>query len=140
MDIGVFAELGQVTNVCLAGRFPGSDALTLSFLCANGERKTYPITDGAACMIWHYLTKHLFPRAAGVLTPRAATAVVRPGLFASTIFAVKVLPRGQEMIEIAGISALNGWAIYITREEAFELWACLDQALNLSTHYSLGNA
>lgn len=129
MDQDNFTDLGIVTNLRIEESPSEPGTFSLFFRPANGEQQRLLFTESATRVLWHYLTQMLYPRAAGSLTSKAATAAISLATSMTAIFAVKVVDKGKQ-IEVIGVSTLNGWSFRLTREDAGELWRLLEDVLH----------
>ncbi len=132
MQQGKPVDLGFVSNLAVI-RKPGSDELLMMVgQSQQGTRWVKIITRGAAQALWFHLTQYLYPRAAAQLTPRAATAVLRPsGSPTVTPFMEVSNLQDKKIIRVTGIGSAEDWVIYFSHDEGFELWAALEKILNV---------
>lgn len=124
-------DLGFVTNLAIIKK-PGSDDLLMMVgQSEQAGRWVKVITKGAAQALWFHLTQYLYPRAAAQITPRAATAVLRPSSSPTvTPFMEATNFEDKKIVRVRGLGSLEEWVIYFTHEEGFELWAALEKMLN----------
>src|SRR5689334_12256117 len=125
-------DLGFVSNLAVIKK-PGSDELLMMVgQSQQSGRWVRIITRGAAQTMWFHLTQFLSPRAAGQLTPRAATAVIRPSAspLVTPFLEVQNLEE-KKLIRVHGIGGAEEWVVYFSYDEGFELWAALEKVLNV---------
>jgi hypothetical protein len=124
-----FTELGTITNLRIKESPDMPGTFSLHFQDTRNEQQRHLLTEGAARLLWYYLTQILYPRAMGSLMSRAATATISLASSMSAIFALKVADKGEH-IEVIAVSAVNGWSFRFSREEGHELWALLENVLH----------
>ncbi|HEC22419.1 MAG TPA: hypothetical protein ENI95_05840 [Chloroflexi bacterium] len=132
MNEDTFTDLGIVSNLSVVEDRANPGTLFLSLSDTRSQRTTLSLTQGAAQVLWFYLTQLLFPRAAAQLTPRVTTATLQPAPNLQVVFAVKVwMEKKSGLIEVIGVSAVEGWRFRFTPEEGHELWASLEEVLHI---------
>ena len=125
-----FEDSGTITNLSAFQKPGKSDTILLIGRAETGGQWTRVLTHGAATALWFYLVKILFPRAAGQLTPRMATAALRDADSPKVATMVRVRVNEETgMIEVGGIGGRHAWVIRFDHEEGYELWASLEGVL-----------
>lgn len=128
MNSDFVVSLGEVRNISVTKITGVSDMVDVHFYTADEVRRGFSLTIGAARTLWYRLTELLYPNAARQLTPRAATATVRPASPLTVAFAAKAeLLLAPKRIEITVASASQGWSMELSFEESYELWAYLSE-------------
>jgi len=125
-------DLGLVSNLAMIKKPGSEDLLMLVGQSQQSGRWVRIITRGAAQTMWFYLTNFLYPRAAAQLTPRAATAVLKPSDSPVVTPFLEVLNlEEKKIIRLHGVGSAEEWVAYFTHDEGFELWAALEKILNV---------
>jgi hypothetical protein len=124
-------DLGQVNNVAVIQK-PGVSETLLMVGQAPSGRWARIMTRGAAQALWFHLTQILYPRAAGQLTQRAQTAVLKKSDAPTITSFVEVFNvEDKQMIRLRGMGGIEEWVVYFNYDEAHELWAGLEKVLKV---------
>lgn len=125
-------DMGFVTNLAVIKKPGANETLLVVGLSQSAGRWVRLMTRGAAQALWFHLTNILYPRAAGQITTRAQTAVLRKGEGPDvTSFFEVVSNQDRKLIRVRGIGGTAEWLIYFTYDEGYELWASLEKILNV---------
>ena len=128
MDSDFIVSLGEIRSISITQRPNSTDLLDVHFYTSDDVRRGFSLTIGGARTLWYRLTEILYPNAARQLTPRAATATVRPATPLTIGFAAKVeMLSNPRRLEITVVSATQGWSMEISIEEGYDLWAYLSE-------------
>ena len=124
-------DLGLVGNLAIIRKPSAPDKLLFVGTSQEHARWVRVITRGAAQTLWFHLTHILYPRAADQITPRAATAMLRPpdAPNLTTSFFVHH-DKDKRMIKVQGIGSKLGWMMHFPMDEGYELWASLEDILD----------
>lgn len=135
MNSDFIVSLGEVRNLSVTKKPNVPDMVDFHFYTADEVRRGFSLTVGAARTLWYRLTEILYPSAAQQLTPRAATATVRPASPLTVAFAASVqMLEAPKRLEITVVSATQGWSMEISVEDGYDLWAYLsDRCAPLAT-------
>jgi hypothetical protein len=124
-------DLGFVNNLTVIKKPGGSETLLLIGQSRNG-RWARVMTRGAAQTLWFHLTIILYPRAAGQITHRAQTAVLRRSTDPLITNFFEVTNNGElKQIRLRGLGGEEEWLIHFTHEDGYELWAALEKILDV---------
>lgn len=123
-------DLGFVNNLAVIKKPGANETLLLIGQSQSAGRWARVMTRGAAQSLWFYLTTILYPRAAGQITHRAQTAVLRRSTdpLITNFFEVTNLQEKQ-VIRLRGLGGAEEWLVYLTHEEGYQLWASLEKVL-----------
>lgn len=124
-------DLGFVNNLTVIKK-PGASETLLLIGQAQSGRWVRVMTRGAAQTLWFHLTTILYPRAAGQITHRAATAVLRRSTdpLITNFFEVTNY-EDRKQIRMRGLGGEEEWLIYFTHEDGYDLWAALEKILDV---------
>jgi hypothetical protein len=124
-------DLGFVNNLTVIKKPGGSETLLLIGQSQSG-RWARVMTRGAAQTLWFHLTIILYPRAAGQITHRAQTAVLRRSTDPLITNFFEVTNNAEhKQIRLRGLGGEEEWLIYFTHEDGYELWASLEKILDV---------
>lgn len=131
MSESKMVDLGFVNNLTVIKK-PGASETLLLIGQAQSGRWVRVMTRGAAQTLWFHLTTILYPRAAGQITHRAATAVLRRSTdpLITNFFEVTNY-EDRKQIRLRGLGGEEEWLIYFTHEDGYELWAGLEKILDV---------
>ena len=124
-------DMGFVNNLTVIKK-PGASETLLLIGQAQSGRWARVMTRGAAQTLWFHLTTILYPRAAGQITHRAATAVLRRSTDPLITNFFEVTNNDEKkVIRLRGLGGDDPWLIYFTHEDGYELWAALEKILDV---------
>lgn|SRR5574341_1106627 len=132
MDEAQFADLGMVTNLAVIQKPGVTENLLLVGMSEGAHRWARVLTRGASQALWYHLTHVLYPRAAGQITPRAATAVLRHADSPTVTSFVEISGNEeQQIVTMRGMGGQENWMVHFSYQEGQELWASLEKALDI---------
>lgn len=124
-------DLGFVNNLTVI-RKPGASETLLLIGQSQAGRWARVMTRGAAQTLWFHLTTILYPRAAGQITHRAQTAVLRRSTDPLITNFFEVTNNAErKQLRLRGLGGEEEWLIYFTYEDGYELWAALEKILDV---------
>lgn len=111
-------------------RKPQGNSLIFGGSAEDGRPFARVVTTGAARVMWFYLTRHLYPEHADVVTALVQTAPLRPFGQPAVTSHVTIETDNDDIFLVSGWGGRDEWRLRLTREEARRLWQSLDIVLH----------
>lgn len=110
-------------------RKPNTDAYVVGGVAEDLSRWTRVLSSRAAYMLWFHLARLLLPEKVEEVTAVFNTAPLRSDMLPTIANHCTVESMNEFYLEIAGWTDNHSWSVFVTNEDASQLWTALDKLL-----------